>query len=116
MVTATLVASCLVKKDGKFLLVKAKVGMPKGLWNLPGGHLDEDETFDSAAIRETKEETGLDVSLGKILCIGHQRIDNEVVVVVFPSSSCRGKLKIPKNEIEDARWFSAQEIDNMKKK
>jgi 8-oxo-dGTP pyrophosphatase MutT (NUDIX family) len=37
----------------------------RGLWNWPAGHLEEDETFQQAAIREVREETGFDVEIGK---------------------------------------------------
>ena len=32
-----------------------------GTWSLAGGHLEFDETFEQCAVRETKEETGLDI-------------------------------------------------------
>ena len=59
--------SALVIKDDKFLLVLAKVGAPAGLWNNPGGHIEEGETPEQAAKRETKEETGYDVEIGELV-------------------------------------------------
>lgn len=48
--------------DGKVLLIEKKRGMGTGYINAPGGHIELEETKKEAAIRETKEETGLDVS------------------------------------------------------
>ena len=49
--------------DGdEVLLIEKKRGMGTGYINAPGGHIEETETKIEAAIRETKEETGLDVS------------------------------------------------------
>ena len=49
--------------DGdKILLINKKTGLGKGYINAPGGHIEIEETKTEAAIRETKEETGLDVS------------------------------------------------------
>lgn len=38
-----------------------------GQWELPGGKVESDETPEAAAIREVKEELGLDIELGDIL-------------------------------------------------
>lgn len=47
--------------DGKLLLIHKKRGLGEGYYNAPGGHIEEAETSAEAAIRETKEETGLDI-------------------------------------------------------
>lgn len=47
-------------KDG-IILIKRK-NPPEG-WAIPGGFVDYGETLESAAIREAKEETGLDIRL-----------------------------------------------------
>lgn len=51
-------AGCLVIEDGEILLMKhSKLGK----WLQPGGHIEEDETPDETARRETLEETGVEV-------------------------------------------------------
>ncbi|MBI3564572.1 MAG: NUDIX domain-containing protein [Elusimicrobia bacterium] len=50
------VATAYVVRDGKTLLLKHK---KLGLWLPPGGHIDDGETPDQAALREVREETGL---------------------------------------------------------
>jgi len=50
-----------VEKDGNILFVEKKRGLGTGYFNAPGGHIEEDETAVEAAIRETKEETGLQI-------------------------------------------------------
>jgi 8-oxo-dGTP diphosphatase len=49
--------------DGDIVLVKRKNDPFKGLWCMPGGMVEENETVEQAAIREAKEETGLDIQL-----------------------------------------------------
>lgn len=53
-------ASCFVIEDGEILLLNhSKLGK----WLPPGGHIEEDETPDEAALRETLEETGWKVDI-----------------------------------------------------
>lgn len=48
----------LIRGDsGKILAVSR----PEGGWGLPGGHVEDGETLEEGAIREVKEETGMDV-------------------------------------------------------
>lgn len=49
-------------KNGEILLGLRKSPYGEGTWSFPGGHLEFGETMAQAAIRETKEETGLDAS------------------------------------------------------
>ena len=64
------VAVGLVFKDGKLLIDKRKPnGMLGGMWELPGGKKRKDETLKETVVREIKEEVGVDVIVGKRLCI-----------------------------------------------
>jgi 8-oxo-dGTP diphosphatase len=49
----------IIEIEGRIVLIERK-NPPKG-WALPGGFVDYGETLESAAIREAKEETGLDI-------------------------------------------------------
>ncbi|MEO0115069.1 MAG: NUDIX hydrolase, partial [candidate division WOR-3 bacterium] len=54
-----LTVDIIIDYDGKIVLIKRK-NPPFG-WALPGGFVDYGETVENAAIREAKEETGLDL-------------------------------------------------------
>lgn len=56
----------VVNKENKILLVRHKKGNQR-YWVLPGGRLEYGETFEECAIRELKEETGLDVEVERFL-------------------------------------------------
>ena len=49
----------LMDADGRLLLVKRGVAPKAGMWCLPGGFIETDETPEQAALRELREETGL---------------------------------------------------------
>jgi ADP-ribose pyrophosphatase YjhB (NUDIX family) len=57
----------VIVKGGTVLLGKRKGGFGKGKWGLPQGYIEFDEDFLTAAIREVKEETGLDVEIRTVV-------------------------------------------------
>jgi 8-oxo-dGTP diphosphatase len=59
-----LVAACaLIDADGRVLLAKRPPGRPlEGLWEFPGGKIEQGETPEAALIRELEEELGIRVS------------------------------------------------------
>lgn len=49
-------------KDGKFLIQQHQGAHGEGSWSLPGGHIEYSESFETAAKREVREETSLDIT------------------------------------------------------
>lgn len=62
-------AGGLIVKDNKVLLVKISYGENKGYWMLPGGIVEEGETFEEAAIREVQEETGIHTQPKRLIAV-----------------------------------------------
>lgn len=60
-------ASVAVFKDGAVLLVKRGRAPKEGEWSLPGGKIEPGETAPMAALRELKEETGIEAELAGTL-------------------------------------------------
>ncbi|MBP5574981.1 MAG: 8-oxo-dGTP diphosphatase [Bacilli bacterium] len=103
---------CHLKKDDCYLLLfrnKKKNDMNEGKWVGVGGHVEKGETIDQAAIREIKEETGLDVrSLrcgGEVLFIND---DYQEIMYVYEITDFSGEL-IECNEGE-LKWIPIKDI------
>jgi len=115
-ITSTfIVAGVVIKQDDKYLLVQEnRPGTEvNGLWNFPAGKVEEGDSIEQTAIKEAKEEVGYDVDLIRKIDI-FQAHSNTPPKHAFEAKIVGGKLDWPKNEIMDARWFTWQEIQEMK--
>lgn len=65
-IPTTRVSVIVISSERKILLVKHRKGS-KQYWVLPGGRLEYGETFQECAVRELKEETGLDIAVDKMV-------------------------------------------------
>jgi len=76
-------------------------------WSFPKGKLDPGETFEEAAVREVREETGLDCILGRF--IGHteyrDRKDRPKVVAYWIMNPVGGVF-YANDEVDEMRWLS----------
>ena len=73
------IAGCVIEKDNKILMVQEGLDFCYGEWNYPAGHVDEFENITESAIREVKEETGLDVKLTSVLPICETKLNIHVL-------------------------------------
>ena len=79
-------------EDNKLLLVEQYVSETRP-WAHPGGMLEIGETLEQCIIREMKEETGLDVSVERLLYVTDRINDKEhVVIISFQVSRIGGEL------------------------
>jgi 8-oxo-dGTP diphosphatase len=108
------VAACVIRNDsGEFLLVQEAQPKVYGLWNLPAGHVDKGESIELAAVREAKEETGLDVELIEKIGIWHGAVE-EPIRHAFTVHVSGGELAAQAGEILDVKWFSYNKIAKMR--
>ena len=105
----------LLEKDGKFLLVQENKKICKGKWNIPAGGLDEKESLIDGAKREIFEETGCKVEITGVLEIINEVLEGvNVVLFIFDTKIVSEKIKVDGKEIENVKWFTYEEILNMK--
>ena len=97
---------CIVARGTQLLLVKSHRG---GQWSPPGGHLDFGETPEQCAIRETLEETGLQVSNIRFVAVTNDLIPDmqrHYITVWMRADASSGTAVVSDAaEIADVGWF-----------
>jgi len=102
------VAGTIFTLDGRIVLLKRGVEPAMGKWVFPGGYVDRGESVHEAAIRETKEESQMDVKLGPLLNVySYPRSPN--IIVVYAAEAVGGELAAGDESVE-ARVFAPAEI------
>lgn len=96
------------------LLVKNK-GPGASYYTLPGGAIEKGETLEEAAIREAKEETGLDVQVDGIFTISEaffEEREHHAVFFTFMGKIIGGEINISiPEEIEAVTWMDLQHAE-----
>lgn len=107
-------ARALVENDEKILLVKEG----SGIWGLPGGEMEEGETLAECGVRETLEETGLEITIDPdehFLGVYQEVLTesgNNVTDTIFIGQIVPGSLL---KLIKRAKFHSLEEIDKLAK-
>lgn len=130
-------AVVLCKKSGVWHVLANKRGPGcfnnAGLWNVPSGYVDTDETCEQTAVRETFEETGVSIYERKLklYCIDSAPVDRQNIVAVYYTVLNREELPrtsdeyseegeiseikwIPETEFDYYRWISENHIGRVK--
>lgn len=108
----------LLKQKNKILLMKRKnTGYEDGKYSLPGGHVEQNEEIRKAAIREAKEEIGIDIKLCdlKLYKILNRKISKggEYVDFIFKVERWTGEITNEEyNKCEEIIW---EDINNIPK-
>lgn len=106
-------AAVLVLKDGRLLLVKRAVEPFKGQWDVPGGFLNEGEHPEAGAVRELREETGLEIRLTGLVGI-FMGMDyyttGGATLNVFYTGEVAGGEETAGSDATALRWFAFDEI------
>lgn len=108
----------LIHKGGKILLIKRRFEPNKGRWSLPGGLVERGEKVEEAALREVKEELGIDVTLERLMDIvdeiipdGKGRVKYHYVLIDFLARPNKGRIRLNK-ESSSYRWFEPEMVEN----
>ena len=102
------VGTIITAGDAGLVLVRRAIDPGYGLWVFPGGFVDRGEDLASAALREAREECGLDVRLDRLVNI-YSYADTAVIIVVYAATMMGGAL-CNDDECLEAKLFQPADI------
>ena len=109
----------VIAHNGKLLLVKRGVEPDKGKWSIPVGGVELGETVRDTAVREAKEECGLDIelvgerpmdALDSMVSSENGRLQFHYVLLQFLARPKGGTLK-PTSDVTEVRWVPLEEVE-----
>lgn len=104
-----IVTAAILRQQDRILITRRPVGKPHGgMWELPGGKLNGDESPQSALKRELREELGIRAAVDDIFEVVYHRYDwGAVLILVYECRWLEGALQ--HLEVDDHRWILPQE-------
>ena len=100
-VGTTVAAFVFIREGDSILLVKQDYGQQ--YWSLPGGVMEYGESIDHAATREVKEETGLEINLGRLIGV-YSKPGEGALALTFFGEVKGGTLKAD-HEVSELGYF-----------
>jgi ADP-ribose pyrophosphatase YjhB (NUDIX family) len=97
-----------ITESGELVLLRRGIEPGRGWWAQPGGFLEIDETVHQAAVRETREETGLLIEPGEIIGL-YTRLEAAVVTIAFEARVVGGTAS-PTPEALEIATFAPEAI------
>jgi ADP-ribose pyrophosphatase YjhB (NUDIX family) len=102
------VGTIITDTDTRVVLVTRAIEPGYGKWVFPGGYVDRGEEVRLAAVREAREETGLDVRLERLINI-YSYAGRTPIIIVYAATIIGGCLGCDDEGLE-ARFFEADAI------
>jgi len=110
--------AAVIIREGNILLVKRGVEPSKDMWSIPGGSVHWGEPLQEAVKREVREETGLEIEVGRIAGVFDLIARDEAgkasfhyVIVDFLAEPVGGTLRAG-DDASEARWVPVEEVDS----
>ncbi len=108
------VVCAIIIKDKKLFIAQRDYGEFKGLYEFPGGKIENNETPEEAIVREIKEELETEIKVERFLF--NERFEYPSFILdmdCFLSSLIAGNLTIEKGIHSEERWISKEEGKNI---
>ncbi|WP_323737021.1 NUDIX hydrolase [Methanosphaera sp. ISO3-F5] len=110
-----LTVDTIIVKDGQIVLIKRLNNPYMDHWAIPGGFVEYGEKVEDAAVREAKEETGLDIELTKLVGVysdPNRDPRGHTVTVAFTAKIIGGSLKSD-SDAKDAKFIEINKLKNL---
>ncbi len=105
--------ACFVRKGDSFLMIRRAGSHGDGTWSVPGGHLEQGESWEKTAKREVEEETGLIIDNPTFIAITNDifSADKHYVTIWMEADYIRGEPQI--TEPDKTPEFAWKTIKNL---
>ncbi|MCI8273166.1 MAG: (deoxy)nucleoside triphosphate pyrophosphohydrolase [Clostridia bacterium] len=105
------VVAGIIYKNNKFLIAQRNLKKAQGgLWEFPGGKVEKNESYESALIREIKEELNADIEVNEY--IGeriHHYPEKDIKLIFYKAKLLSEKVELL--EHESCKWITKDEKD-----
>ena len=102
------VGTIIRNHDDHVVLVRRAIEPGYGRWVFPGGYVDRGEEVQVAALREAREEAGLEIRLDRLINV-YSYPGRAPVIIVYAATMLGGDLAVDEEGLE-ARFFAQHEI------
>jgi ADP-ribose pyrophosphatase YjhB (NUDIX family) len=109
------VGAVVFDERGRLLLVKRANPPAQGMWSLPGGRQERDESADEGVIREVREETGIFVRVEReVGTVLRQAPSGDMYVIRDFLCTCSGSpIAVAADDAADAGFFDLEQLENL---
>ena len=105
------VAAVIMKNDLFLIANRSFEDNSQGIWEFPGGKVEENETFTSALIREIKEELSLNIKVGNMIAtIDLNKTDKNIYIHYYYAIILSGQISL--NVHSEFKWVSHPQLKN----
>ena len=106
------VVAAVIKKNDLFLIANRSFeDNSQGIWEFPGGKVEENETFTSAMKREIKEELSLNIKVGNMIAtIDLNKTDKNIYVHYYYAIILSGQISL--NVHSEFKWVPQLQLKN----
>lgn len=105
-----LVAAAVVVRDGRILLTRRMEGAHlAGMWEFPGGKVEEGEDPEAAVVRECREECGIELEVREVIEVTFHRYPTKDVLLLFYECAIRSG-QVRNLGVADHAWVLPSEL------
>ncbi len=104
---------CFVWRNGTFVMLQRAGSHGAATWSIPGGHMELNESWDEAARREVREETGLEIGPTRFVALTHDIFspDKQYVTIWLEADWKGGEPRIMEPHKCTAQgWYTFQTL------
>jgi 8-oxo-dGTP diphosphatase len=109
------VVAAVIAKDERYLITQRRpAAVLGGLWEFPGGKVEEGETDGAALLREVRERVGVDVTVGACIARRTHDYDGYSVDLALYQATIVGEASPSPVRVADCKWVKSTEFEKYK--